>query len=170
MDGLKIGRVVRSSNADRIGLAAGDTIVRIDDRPVATGSDIVNSFQAHPAGSTVRFVVSRGGRELTVDGVFAPTPVAPDTTTIFKHRARSGRIDLQRTGNVVEATTRGIAEFTLLLSPGQFDLSQPVKVITNGHAAFEGTVEKNLPTLMKWAARDNDRTMLFAAEVRIKVR
>jgi hypothetical protein len=31
-------------------------------------------------------------------------------------------------------------------------------------------VQKNLRTLLKWAARDNDRTMLFAAELTIDVR
>jgi hypothetical protein len=89
---------------------------------------------------------------------------------VFRHRARSGRIALERTGNVVDATTRSVAEFTLLLSPTQFDFGQPVKVTTNGHVAFEGMVEKSLATLTKWAARDNDRTMLFGAEVKIKVR
>jgi len=29
-------------------------------------------------------------------------------------------------------------------------------------------VEKSVATLMNWAARDNDRTMLFAAEIRIR--
>jgi hypothetical protein len=87
---------------------------------------------------------------------------------VFKHRSRSGRVALQRTGNLVEATTRGVPEFTLLLSPSQFDFGQPVKVTANGHVAFEGMVEKSVATLMKWAARDNDRTMLFGAEVKVK--
>jgi hypothetical protein len=33
---------------------------------------------------------------------------------------------------------------------------------------FDGRVEPSLATLLKWAARDNDRTMLFAAELHIK--
>jgi pimeloyl-ACP methyl ester carboxylesterase len=89
---------------------------------------------------------------------------------VFSHKSRSGRVDLQRNGNKVEATTRGVVEFTLLVSSDQFDFAQPVKVTTNGQVAFEGRVEKNVATLMKWAARDNDRTMLFAAEVKVRVR
>ena len=88
---------------------------------------------------------------------------------LFKHERRSGRVDLVRTGNVVEADARGVAEFMLLLSPDAFDFAQPVKVVANGRVAFEGTVEKSVATLLKWAARDNDRTMLFGAELRIKV-
>jgi hypothetical protein len=84
------------------------------------------------------------------------------------HNGRSGRVDLVRTGNMVTATTRGVKEFTLLLSPDQFDFGKNVKVVVNGRVAFDGTVEKSLAALTKWAARDNDRTMLFAAEITIR--
>jgi hypothetical protein len=68
---------------------------------------------------------------------------------------------------VIDARTRGVGAFTLLLSPDVFDFSQPVKVVVNGNVAFEGQVERSLATLLKWAARDNDRTMLFGAELHI---
>lgn len=82
--------------------------------------------------------------------------------------AKSGRVDLTRTGNTVMASTRGVKEFTLLLSPDQFDLAQNVVVRVNGRIAFDGRVDKSADTLRKWAARDNDRTMLFAAEIKIR--
>jgi hypothetical protein len=88
---------------------------------------------------------------------------------LFAVNKRAGRVDLVRKGNTVEATTRGVAELTLLLSPDQFDFAHAVVVTINGHVAFEGKVDKSVQTLMKWAARDNDRTMLFGAEVRITV-
>jgi hypothetical protein len=34
---------------------------------------------------------------------------------------------------------------------------------------FEGPIQKSVRTLLKWGARDNDRTMLFAAELPIEV-
>ena len=39
--------------------------------------------------------------------------------------------------------------------------------IANGRVVFNRKVEKGLATLLKYAAIDNDRTMLFGAEVRI---
>jgi hypothetical protein len=89
---------------------------------------------------------------------------------MFENTEPNGRVDLVRTGNTVKATTREVAEFTLLLSPDVFDLSKPVRVETDGNVAFEGTVARSVATLAKWAAHDNDRTMLFGAELHVKVR
>jgi poly(3-hydroxybutyrate) depolymerase len=82
--------------------------------------------------------------------------------------AKSGRVDLTRRGNTITARSRGVREFTLLLSPDQFDFSQNVVVHVNGRVAFDARVEKSVETLRKWAAHDNDRTMLFGAEIKIR--
>jgi poly(3-hydroxybutyrate) depolymerase len=169
MDASKVERVLPGSSAEKLGLHAGDVLVRIDDVPINGGADILRAFQAHDVGSTVRFSVTRNGKPLDLSGTFAPTPIEPESNVLFRHRAKSGRVDLERKGNTVEALTNGVTEFSLLLSPDQFDFSQPVKVTTNGHVAFDGRIEHNVATLVKWAARDNDRTMLFGAEVRIKI-
>ena len=170
MDGTRIERVLPGSSAEQLGLRSGDLLVRIDELSIGGGADIIRAFQGHEVGSTIRFSVTRGGKPLDLSGAFAPTPIEPESTVLFRHHAKSGRVDLERKGNQVDAMTHGVTEFTLLLSPDQFDFSQPVKVTTNGHVAFEGRIERSVATLIKWAARDNDRTMLFGAELRIKIR
>src|SRR5262249_34841378 len=81
----------------------------------------------------------------------------PETTAralpLFSRPKRTGRVDLTRKSNTVEASSNGVAAFTLLLSPDKFDFAQPIKVIANGRTAFEGRVERDLKTLVKWAAR-----------------
>jgi len=86
---------------------------------------------------------------------------------IFKRTRPSGRVELAKRGNAVEVRTRGVRRFTLLLSPDRFDLAQPVRVSVNGRPAFEGRIQRSLETLLMWAARDDDRTMLFGAELRL---
>jgi len=88
---------------------------------------------------------------------------------LFSRPKPPGRVDLVRNGNTIQATTRGVAAFTLLLSPDEFDFNQPFRVTANGRSVFNGRVERSLKTLMKWAARDNDRSMLYAAELKIKL-
>jgi len=88
---------------------------------------------------------------------------------MFPRFKAAGRVDLIRKGNAVEAATKGVTEFTLLLSPDVFDFDQPIKVIANGMQVFNARVERSVKTLLKWAAADNDRTMLYGAEVQIKL-
>ena len=88
---------------------------------------------------------------------------------LFSRTMPSGHVALVRNGNTVQATTTGVARFTLLLSPDQFDFSVPICVVANGDTVFDGRLEPNVQTLMKWAARDNDRTMLYGAELEIEL-
>jgi predicted esterase len=90
-------------------------------------------------------------------------------SSLFPRFKSAGRVDLVRTGNTVEASTNGVTAFTLLLSPDVFDFDQPIKVVANGTQVFNARVERSLKTLLKWAAEDNDRTMLYAAEIQIKL-
>ena len=99
---------------------------------------------------------------------FYVTPLG-EAGFIFMHYAPTGRVDLVREGNTVTAVTRGVQQFTLLLSPDVFDFSQPVKVIADGKTVFDGRVTRSVATLLKWTARDNDRTMLFGAELKVKL-
>lgn len=89
---------------------------------------------------------------------------------MFGKSKNAGRVDVVRTGNTVEASTTNVTAFTLLLSPAKFDFDKPVKVIANGREVFNGRVERDVKTLLKWAARDNDRTMLYAAELKINLK
>ena len=121
---------------------------------------------------------------LQIDRVAATVggaPLEPDLNVFsgagFNHgrelygRTRpSGRVDVVRRGNTVDLKTRGVTELTLLVSPDAFDLSQPIVVTANGRTVSDGRVEPSLATLMKWAARDNDRTMLFTAELHVSLR
>ncbi len=89
---------------------------------------------------------------------------------LFSRPTEPGRVELVRSGNSVQATTKGVTAFTLLLSPDKFDFKQPVIVTANGREVFHAKVQPGVDTLLKWAARDNDRTMLYAAEVKIKLK
>ena len=82
---------------------------------------------------------------------------------------RPGRVTVERTGQVVDVRTSDVRSYTLLISPDEFDLSRPVRLVTNGQVSFDDIVQPSVGTLLKWAARDNDRTMLFAAEIAVQI-
>jgi len=104
------------------------------------------------------------------EAVTLPDPNnVPRVGPLFANLKASGRVDLVRKGNTVETSTKGVTSFTLLLSPDVFDFAKPITVVVNGRTAFEGRVERSVKTLLKWAAVDNDRTMLYGAELKISV-
>lgn len=90
------------------------------------------------------------------------------TQFAFKRDSAWGLISARHEGNTIHVQTRGVKSYKLLLSPEQFDFTQPVTVYTNDLLSFQGRVEKDLATLLKWHMTDRDRTMLFAAELTIK--
>ncbi len=143
----------------------------------------VRAHPRRPYPDRLTWAVNRGDTDhnrahwLVVDKVSAERADAPDTITgpdgaplhlQFSHPRPSGRVDLVRRGNTIDVTVRGVAEMTLLLSPDMIDFSQPVVVTSSGRTLFEGPVQRSVATLLKWAARDNDRTMLFGAELHVR--
>ena len=165
--GARIAFVTKGSNAEQIGLQPYDWLLELNGNAVKVTTDLALLFAQVKPGTEIEMLVARKELPVEIKGIYDPKPMAPPPTELFSRIGPSGRVDLVRTGNTVEAETNGVAAFTLLLSPDQFDFTQPVKVVANGRVMFEGRVEKSLPTLMKWAAADNDRTMLFGAELRI---
>jgi dienelactone hydrolase len=155
-----------------------------DERPRFEAFVAAHARQAHPA--TVSWETERTDRYnrfrwLVIDKLgrragdaalpdvneFAPAPEV--RVPLFERGTPSGRVDATRTGNSFDVKTRGVQAFTLLLSPDVIDFDKPVQVIVNGRRAFAGPVSRDLVTLLTWAARDNDRTMLYGAELHVAV-
>lgn len=88
---------------------------------------------------------------------------------LYDRSRPSGRVDAVRRGNAFEVQTRGVRRFLLLLSPDVIDFGKPVRVSVNGRVVHDAAVKRDTATLLKWAARDNDRTMLYGAELPVTV-
>ena len=168
--GIVLIDVVAGSIAETAGVRAGDVLVGVNGRAVATVDDLREAVQAPRDGPGMDVEVEREGERLAF--VLTPpseTP-APPPRTAFPRPAPAGRVQLLRDGNDIVVVARGVRRYTLLLSPEQFDFSQPMRVTTNDVLSFEGVVEPDPAVLLRWAARDRDRTMLFGAELDIEVR
>lgn len=129
---------------------------------------------AHPAAlswETERVDRFNRNRWLIIDELRTDTSRQTALTDLgfFQHTRRSGRVDIRRTGNTFDAIVRDVASFTILLSPDAIDFRQPVIVTVNGKKVSDSVMTRDVRTLMRWAARDNDRTALYGAELRVQV-
>jgi predicted esterase len=77
----------------------------------------------------------------------------------------AARVDLVRDGNSIQALCDGVESFRLLLSPDVIDFALPLTVTVNNEVKFQGTLQPSVETLLRWAARDRDRKMLYGAEL-----
>jgi hypothetical protein len=117
-------------------------------------------------------VIDRLGRrptDMMLPDVNTFAPNSALSLPLYDRDQLSGRVDVVRAGNAFEVRTRGVQAFTLLLSPDVIDFDAPVQVTVNGRRAFAGAVARDLATLLTWAARDNDRAMLYGAELHVTV-
>ncbi len=167
VEGMKIKSLIPGSTAENFGFFAGDLVVTINKQAPPRDTNLLEWLNTFDPRKKLTVEIIRDRQRLELISSYDPDRLPP--LPLFPHRQYTGRVDLVRAGNTVTATTRGVAGFTLLLSPDAFDFGKPVKVIADGKTVFEGLVKKDLGTLMKWAARDNDRTMLFGAELAIKL-
>jgi len=97
------------------------------------------------------------------------TPAENVTVALYDREKPSGRVDAVRSGNTFELKTRGVRELTMLLSPDAVDFSAPIVVKVNGATVHDKVMARDVATLARWAARDNDRSMLYAAELHVAV-
>jgi len=164
--GMRVTSVLAGSNAQRFGLQPGDLVVAINGRALPDALELTEFLGIYQPGDALHFEVERGRETVDLKGTYQPTRM-PRVTPLFPSGRAAGRVDLVRDGNTVRATTRGVAAFTLLLSPDVFDFSRPITVVADGTTVFNGPVRKNVETLVSWAAKDNDRTMLYGAALPI---
>jgi acetyl esterase/lipase len=167
--GTRVNRVIGGSNAAQFGLRAGDVVTSVNNQPTGPEIDVAEVLRGFPAGRPLLLTVDRDGAPVRLSGRYAPGVLPGASEQMFLRERPSGRVDLVRSGNRIEARTRGVATFRLLLSPDQFDLAKPITVVVNGRTVVDRIVPADVRTLLKWAARDNDRTMLFGAELAIEV-
>ena len=167
--GLQLIDIVPGSLADTAGVKAGDILIEMNGIAVGTVDDLRAAVQAPRDGPGLPLRIQREGESLSFTLTPQDTVEAPPGREAFPHPEPSGRVQLVRNGNEISVVTRGVGRYTLLLSPEQFDFAQPVRVTTNEVLSFEGMVEPSARTLLRWAARDRDRAMLFGAELQIEV-
>lgn len=167
--GTRINQVIKGSNAAQIGLQGGDVVATLNNQPTTAATDVAEVLREFPAGRPVLLTVVRNSQSIRLAGRYDPTVLAGEAEQMFPTRLESGRIDLIRSENRVDVKSRGVSAFRLLLSPDQFELSRAITVVVNGRTVFDGLVRKDVRTLLTWAARDNDRTLLFAAELPVEL-
>lgn len=76
--GVRVGRVVRTSPADKAGIREGDRIVRVAVERVSLGQDVVRAVAAHAVGDILEIALLRANKEQNVRVTLASMPSSDD--------------------------------------------------------------------------------------------
>ena len=70
-DGAQVQNVIDGGPAAKAGVAEGDVIVKVGDRSVGNADELIVAVQEHQPGQSVPLVLTRSGKQLTVQVVVA---------------------------------------------------------------------------------------------------
>ncbi len=73
-NGLKVLKVEKDSNAERMNLQKDDVLIALDGNELSDVEDLATRLQKHQLGDTVRLKIQRGNSEQEVSGVLQETP------------------------------------------------------------------------------------------------
>jgi dienelactone hydrolase len=161
--GFIIAGVEPWTTAHFSGVKTGDKIVRIDEFPVETGYEVPAIIDAKNPGDAIEIEVIRNGETLVLHGQI------PAIEPAYSREKMTGSIEATADGNRIDVTVRNVASYTLLVSVDQFDMAEPIVVVTNGVESFSGVVEPDVRFMLEQAARDNDRRAVYEAKIEIVV-
>ena len=159
--GFIVAGVEPWSIAHFAGVKTGDKIVRIDEYPVETGYEVPAIIDAKNPGERIEIEVIREGETLVLIGEVTPIEA------IYPRAKMTGSIEAVANGNRIDVTLRNVARYTLFISSEQFDLTEPIVVLTNGSGSFSQVVEPDVRFMLEQASRDNDRSTVHEARIEI---
>lgn len=78
-DGVLVGQVHSGTGAEKAGLASGDIIKSVDDKPVKNVNELVKEIQRKKVGQKVKLNVIRDGKSITIDVTTTAMPEKIET-------------------------------------------------------------------------------------------
>jgi hypothetical protein len=184
-EGVLVTAVTPRSTAASMGIRETDRITAVDGvdlsrlaereterlhRPVSALDALRSILRRKKPGHPVKVTVRRGeAGEETLE--FAGTFPDPPARAAFERRRPWGsiRARVDRAENRILVTSHNVRMFMLELSPELVDFTRAVAVVVNGREVLKRTLTPDVRVLLEGAARDRDRTMLYAARVAVTV-
>jgi hypothetical protein len=167
--GIRIASLEAGSVLAIAGLKAGDVITRMEGLPIKNDADLrevyFNKLLAKLPGDEFTGEYLRDGRAQSYK-VAAPRAAA---VPLYPRQKPSGLIRVHADGNRVDVQVRGVARYSLFLNSQQFDFTRPLQVITNGSQSFNAVPAADLGFMLRQAAADDDRTMVYRGIVQVVV-
>ncbi len=88
-EGVLVGQVHPGTGAEKAGLASGDIIKSVDDKPVKNVNELVREIQRKKVGQKVKLNVIRDGKPMTIE---VTTTAMPEKVEMAKEKEEEGTL------------------------------------------------------------------------------
>ena len=88
-EGVLVGQIYAGTGAEKAGLASGDIIKAVDDKPVKNVSELVKEIQKKKVGQKVKLSILRDGKSITLE---VTTSAMPDKAELQKEKEGEEKI------------------------------------------------------------------------------
>ena len=88
-EGVLVGQVYPGTGAEKAGLASGDIIKSVDDKPVKTVNELVKEIQKKKVGQKVKLNIIRDGKPMTID---VTTTAMPEKAELTKEKEEEEKL------------------------------------------------------------------------------
>ncbi|MCD6162951.1 MAG: hypothetical protein J7K40_11145 [candidate division Zixibacteria bacterium] len=164
--GVKIDRVVDGDYlASRIGLQAGDIIIRGNKMSIETMADLVAFKAGLSRGDFVEITVSRDNQEVPLHG-YLPEP---KNYNLFIREQPSAMAKVQFASNRIDITQSRLGAFRVLIHPDMMRLDQNLVIKVNDKDVYNNKVEPDIGYILKNFLKNRDRKLLYINEVKIEL-
>jgi predicted esterase len=164
--GVKVSAVNDGSAARAVGLDPGDVIVRMDGADIGGLADLKTALGGKKHGDGFTIAYRRGEEVVEKEGKL---PVASPRPGLRRAGKPYAGIEVTVEGNRFDVRLSGVVSFALYLSDRLVDLAKPVEVVVNGNTLHAAIVKPDLSWMIDQALRDQDRTLVYTARLRIDV-
>lgn len=146
-DGLpSVLEVVAGSPAEKAGVLAGDVLLAIDDKALATGEAVVAAVGAREAGAKVKLTVRRDGAKKVIEVTLGKKPADPEAGRIRAEEegaeAEKARADAEKARKAEEAHKAAIRKAEHDAKLAEAEKAKAKEAAEKAHAAAKAKQEK----------------------------
>ncbi len=166
-EGVKVASLVEDEGtlAAKMGLQAGDLIVRCGTMAIKNIDDLNVFKQSVERGDPIETTVLRGNEEVLLSGRLPE----PANYYLFPRDRPSAAVKTSFRANTVFIESSRLARFTLFAHPDMFHLDREITIILNGKEVFRRLVEPDLHFFLTNYLENRDRSQLYVAAVTIDI-
>jgi predicted esterase len=152
--------------ARRIGLKAGDIILKADAAIINKLDDLAVFKKTLRRGDPVTLIIKRDNSDLILRGKMP----AMKNYFLFKREQPSAVARVSHDDNRVEIEASRLGAFKIFVSPQMFDLKKDIVVVVNGKEVFNSPVQPDISYMLRDFMQNRDRQVLYLNEIAIKLK